>query len=623
MGTTDIRDILTCFSPSFDLFAISSGDGRIKIWDTVKGQVQTEFTDIVSTETESLFVNPGGHLSMDYTCMKWLSCDGKKKRKLGTSLLVLGTGSGDVLALDVSAGHLKWRFSDCHPGGVNAISFPSHGSFIYTAGADGLVCKIDSMSGNLLHKFKVSTKAVSSLSVSSDGNILATATSQLKIFTCLDDKKLQKFPGHPGAVRCLVFSEDGRHVLSSAVGDRHVAVWKLDGSKKKTACCLLAMDHPAVFLDCYSIKVGDKKDASLGVLAISEIGVCYFWHGKSFEELYNSKPTKICASLDEKILEKHKEVMHSVFSATLQSIDASGSGHMFVAYGLLVKPSFEKAIVQPGADIRLKSSLDGILLPFSQSRKFKQVSNTQSEVTALDCANAEGALVPLPKILDQVDVKTEIKSNMSKDIIAKQGEDEVTICMEDQLRSLGRISSDYDLSPSSILDPNIFKGISVDASMPPKKMKAAVLSMEPSDAYNLLKALVAAWQSGSSMGRHVLPWICCIMVNQNEFVTSREPLTPLLDSLNKLTRSKATALNTLLQLSGRLQLVMAQIEKADNKKGPALTLEMQMDESENDEVHEVMYVTDEESQTSENDEVDEVMYDYGIDEESQSSDGDD
>ncbi|KAF3658797.1 putative homeobox-leucine zipper protein GLABRA 2-like [Capsicum annuum] len=556
MGTTDIRDISTCFSPSFDLFAISSGDGRIKIWDTVKGQVQTQFTDIVSTETESLFVNPRGHLSMDYTCMKWLSCDRKKKRKLGTSLLVLGTGSGDVLALDVSAGlvtyirasmqgvghivkktfkgelfyiylslsnimimiwHIFPALIEIHTSmssGVNAISFPSHGSFIYTAGADGLVCKIDSMSGNLLHKFKVSTKAISSLSVSSDGNILATATSQLKIFTCLDDKKLQKFSGHPGAVRCLVFSEDGRHVLSSAVGDRHVAVWKLDGSK--------------------NIKVGDEKDASLGVLAISEIGVCYFWHGKSFEELYNSKPTKICASLDEKILEKHKEVMHSVFSATLQSIDASGSGHMFVAYGLLVKPSFEKVVVQPGADIRLKSSLDGILLPFSQSRKFKQVSNTQSEVTALDCANAEGALVPLPKILDQVDVKTEIKSTMSKDIIAKQGEDEVTICMEDQLRSLGIISSDYDLSPSSILDPNIFKGISVDASMPPKKMKAAVLSMEPSDAYNLLKALVAAWQSGSSMGRHVLPWICCIMVNQKEFVTSREPLMPLLDSLNKV-----------------------------------------------------------------------------------------
>ncbi|XP_059280748.1 uncharacterized protein LOC132034419 isoform X1 [Lycium ferocissimum] len=598
MGTANIRDVLTCFSPSLDFFAISTGDGRIKIWDTVKGQVQTEFADIVSTETTSLFTKPGGHLSMDYTCMKWLSCDKKKKRKLGTSLLVLGTGSGDVLALDVSAGHLKWRFSDCHPGGVNAISFPSHGSFIYTTGADGLVCKIDSMSGHLLHKFKASTKAIASLSVSSDGKILATATSQLKIFTCLDDKKIQKFSGHPGAVRCMVFSEDGRHILSSAVGDRHVAVWKLDGSKKKSACCLLAMDHPAVFLDCYHIKTVDENGASLGVLAISEIGVCYFWHGKSFEELHNSKPTKICVSLDEKILKKHKEAMRSIFSAKLQSIGTSGSGHMFVAYGLLIKPSFEKVIVQPGADLRLKSSLDGILLPFSQSRKSKQASNTQSQVTALDRANAEGALLPLPKILDQVDVKTGIKPTASKDIIGKQGEDEVAICMEDQLRSLGIISSDYDLSPSSILDPKILKGVSVDASMPPKKMKAAVLSMEPPDAYNLLKALLAAWQSGSSMGRHVLPWICCILVNHNEFVTSQEPLMPLLDSLNKLTRSKVAALNSLLQLSGRFQLVMAQIEKADNKNGPALTLEVQMDESEDDEVDEVMYGIDEESQTS-------------------------
>ncbi|MCE3215632.1 hypothetical protein HAX54_003023 [Datura stramonium] len=270
----------------------------------------------------------------------------------------------------------------------------------------------------------------------------------------------------------------GRHLLSSAVGDRHVAVWKLDGSKRKSSCCLLAMDHPAVFLDCYHIKIGDEDEASLGVLAISEVGVCYFWHGKSFEELHNLNPTKICTSLDEKIPKKHKEDMHSIFQLNCNPISTS--------------------------------------------------------VTALDRANAEGALLPLPKILDQVDVKTGIESNVSKEILAKKGEDEVNFCMEDQLRSLGIISSDHDLSPSSILDPKIFKGISVDAGMPPKKMKAAVLSMEPPDAYNLLKALVEAWQSGSSIGRHVLPWICCIMVNHNEFVTSQEPLTPLLDSLNKV-----------------------------------------------------------------------------------------
>lgn len=50
--------------------------------------------------------------------------------------------------------------------GVNAVSFSRNGSCIYTAGSDGIVCQIDPTSGNLLGKFKASTKAISSMSVS-------------------------------------------------------------------------------------------------------------------------------------------------------------------------------------------------------------------------------------------------------------------------------------------------------------------------------------------------------------------------------------------------------------------------------------------------------------------------
>lgn len=161
MGSLNARDFLTSFSPDLDLFAISSGDGRIKIWDTGKEQLQIEFTDITSTDETNLYMKPErGHLSVDYTCMKWVYMDRKKKRKHGLSFLVLGTGSGDVFALDVSAGQLKWRVTDCHPGGVSAISFSSKASCIYTAGADGMVCQIDSLAGNVLRKFKASTKAM-------------------------------------------------------------------------------------------------------------------------------------------------------------------------------------------------------------------------------------------------------------------------------------------------------------------------------------------------------------------------------------------------------------------------------------------------------------------------------
>lgn len=596
MGSSNISDILTSFSPSMDFFAISPGDGRIKIWDTVKGQVQTEFSDVTSNESTGIFGQGRGHLSMDYTCMKWLSVDKKKKRKLGTSLLVLGTGGGDVLALDVSAGQLKWRVNDCHPGGVSAISFPTHGPRIYTAGADGMVCELDSMSGNLLRKFIASSsKAISSISVSPDGKWIATAAAQLKIFNASNHKKVQKFSGHPGAVRCMIFSEDGKYVLSSSVGERYVAIWKIDGSKTKSACAFITMDHPAIFLDSRCISSSDPDDEGLCILGISEMGVCYFWHGKTIDEVRNSKPTKISISDDDGVLKKHKRAIPNVFAAKLQTVSEPACGHVFLAYGFLIKPSFENVLVHSGTDLKLNSSDDGILLPISQSHKSKKTSKRQNQVTALDRANAEGALLPKPKVLDLMDGENGANSLANKEDVDKIDVDTGTLCMEDKLRSLGMLGN-IDSTLSSILDSKMLKGIDLEATVPLKKVKATILSMEPDDAFNLLKILVDVWLSRSRSGKLILPWIRCILVYHGNYVKSQEP--KLLDSLYELTNSKGVAMNSLFQLSGRLQLVSAQINKATNYKNHVVEHNEQMEENEVEDVDEVFYDVNEDSQTS-------------------------
>lgn len=621
MGSSNIRDLLTSFSPSLDFFAISSGDGRIKIWDTLKGQIQTEFADITATdETNILTGQKRGHLSVDYTCMKWLSLDKKRKRKLGCSFLVLGTGSGDVLALDVSAGQLKWRVSDCHPGGVSAISSSTQGSCVYTAGADGMICEIDSLSGNLLQKFRASTKAISRMSVSSDGKILATASAQLKIFECSDHKKIQKFSGHPGAVRCMIFTEDGKYILSSAVGERYVAIWAISGGKKQSASCVLAMEHPAVFLDCRCIDSGEV-DAGLYVLAISEIGVCYLWFAQNIEELRNTKPTKVSLSSEDIPSINHKGALPAIFAAKLQGITKHMSGQVFVAYGLLVKPSFQKILVHSGTDVKLNVSYDGVLLPMSQSRvKSKKGLDLQNRVTALDRANVEDALHPIPKILDSHEKKRTHK-NLSIDadeVMADLGDiksqaelrnddmeevevDTEALCMEDRLRSLGILSNgdDLDLTLSAT-----FKGIDLEADMPPKKIRAAVLSMVPSDAYALLRVLVAKWQSRTCSGKYVLPWIYHILVNHGHHVMCQEPASQMLNSLCKITKSRGAAIKPLLQLSGRLQLVMAQIDKASQNKIQILACDNETDESEDDDedVDEVLFgEEDDESELSSDD----------------------
>lgn len=180
-------------------------------------------------------------------------------------------------------------------------------------------------------------------------------------------------------MRCIVFSEDGKYVLSSAIGERYVAVWKIDGSKNKSASVSLAMDHPAVFLDSRCVDSGDADNAGLSVLAISEMGVCYFWHGKTIDELRISKATKIHVPFDERVLQKNKGAVPNVFAAKLQNVSERASGHMFLAYGLIIKPTFEKVLVQSGTDVKLNVSQDGILLPINQSQRSKRASDTRSQ----------------------------------------------------------------------------------------------------------------------------------------------------------------------------------------------------------------------------------------------------
>lgn len=166
----------------------------------------------------------------------------------------------------------------------------------------------------------------------------------------------------------MIFTEDGKYILSSAVGERYIAVWRISGDKKQSASCVLAMEHPAVLLDSRCINGGEVDEAGLCVLAISEAGICYLWFGQNIEELRNNKPTRVSLSSEGIPSIHHQGALPKIFAAKLQAIAEPRSGQVFVAYGLLVKPSFQKILVHSGTDVKLNISYDGVLLPMGQSR---------------------------------------------------------------------------------------------------------------------------------------------------------------------------------------------------------------------------------------------------------------
>jgi U3 small nucleolar RNA-associated protein 5 len=168
----------------------------------------------------------------------------------------------------------------------------------------------------------------------------------------------------------MVFSNDSQYVLSSGIGERYIAIWKLGGDKTRSSNCVLSMEHPAIFVDC---KRSDEGE--IHVLAISEIGVCYFWSASNVDGLRNKKPTKI--SVSESSLSRAQAF--SIFAAKLQRVDGPTSAHVLLAYGSVVKPSFDKLLVCYGTDINLGISQDGVLLPNIQTTLTKKDQSVKKQ----------------------------------------------------------------------------------------------------------------------------------------------------------------------------------------------------------------------------------------------------
>ncbi|VAI06561.1 unnamed protein product [Triticum turgidum subsp. durum] len=492
--------------------------------------------------------------------------------------------------------------------GVTAVAYSRHGRSVYTAGADGMVCKIDASDGSVAGKFKSSSKAISALAVSSDGTVLATAAGQLRTFDASDNKKIQKFSGHPVSVRNMIFSNNGKYVLSSGVGERYVAIWELGSGKSQSSSCILSMVHPAIFVDCMCSGT-NATEGEIDVLAISEVGICYFWSGNNMDDLRNKKPTRI--ALSESSLSRTNQDF-TIFAAKLQGIDGPNSAHVLLAYGSVVKPSFDKLLVCYGKDVNLGVSEDGVLLPTVQPTMHQkgQSAKTKVTITALDRANAEDAILPLPKLHTQekkrkhgvtkpsgvklaIDSDLGTTSRLTEKRVPVQRIKNDSICIEDLMRKYGVIDQSLvghpDMATKILSDLFSSSGITIDANLPSKKIRAHLRSLKPGDACKLLENLVCAWRSRSGSAELVLRWIYCLLVIHGRFIPS-EKSRKLISDLEKMCAERYTATEDLLKLSGRLRLIMAQVDK--DVKDVSAKAAVQSDEEEEDEIDEMVYGED-------------------------------
>jgi len=195
------------------LCAVSSLDGRVKVWNVEKKTIQKTI-DPGPVEAWAVAFHPQG------------------------SLIASGSQSGHINVFAVadktdSSGDNNKPEHTIDPKGkfILSVAYSPCGRLIASGAQDGVVCLIDSASGNLIRKLEGHNKAVRSLSWASDSKTLLTASEDMTIL--MHDVSapaaaggVAALHGHDSWVLSVAHSPTGAECVSGG-SDKRVRVWDL------------------------------------------------------------------------------------------------------------------------------------------------------------------------------------------------------------------------------------------------------------------------------------------------------------------------------------------------------------------------------------------------------------
>ena len=177
------------------------------------------------------------------------------------NLVAAGFANGTVAVwrFNGSALQLLWK-RKLHTGLVSAVAVSDDGLFVYSAGADKHLCRVDSAKGQKAQHTKASTGGLTALLVLEDGRVVVgDEKGALRVFNRSITRQLLAFrTAHSGAVKHL--SSVGRDTVMSVGGDNIAKIWALDIKKGGTAYSVPDKRLYAVISFCGLLLVAQDKE---------------------------------------------------------------------------------------------------------------------------------------------------------------------------------------------------------------------------------------------------------------------------------------------------------------------------------------------------------------------------
>ncbi|XP_069464820.1 WD repeat-containing protein 43 [Ambystoma mexicanum] len=568
------------FSPggSRDLLALSSPDGRVRVWETRGGSLRQEYV-------------PSAHLSAACTCLCWapggrLGADKegpqKKKRKSEAAgaaghadLLAIGTAAGSILLYSVVKGELQSSLVGGHEGKVNCVRWHQDNGCLYSCSEDKHIIEWNAHTCKVKCKWKGDNNSVSCLCISPDGRMLLSAGRTIKLWDLETKEVYRQFTGHSTAVSSLMFTTTrppnesqpfdgitGLYFLSAGVHDRLLSVWQVRSEvKEKNAILSFRLPEEPVSID---LTVSESKEEPVKLAVVCRNGELHFFehvfNGYCKKPLVSNSVVEIATSgKDGESSPKPVSILSAAFCADKQSL-------VFV-YGSTIHPVMERLTPKSGEPRKclIRDTQKSLIL-----RTETAVTKVKTPLVSSDAKTLVPgfpghslAMKPSSLVTDKTESKRKKGDLKEVSIEERLGSMDIDIINVKAKGGLPQTDSFAVLLVQGLESSDSHILNKVFQTKKDTMIKNTVARLPVYAVIPLLHELTKRLQGHPYSAMLMVRWIKAIFTLHASYLSTLPDLVPRLGTLYQLMECRIRTLQKLSRLHGKLFLLITQVAASE------------------------------------------------------------